>query len=208
MAIFVLYGFGALANFAVFLGNLKKGGQPIESNDQTPPIPPRFEPISKATNKPEFEIKGSTEPGATIVLTLNGKDHDILANNDGEFHYEAQLVDGENIISAFSQDSAGNKSNEVQTQTIIFDHESPGLDIIKPQDGASFYGSKERQLVIEGKTEEEAKVNVNGRHVVVESTGSFTFLTTLAEGENKLSIKAEDIAGNITEKLITVTYSP
>jgi hypothetical protein len=208
LVVFILYGFGALANFAVFLGELKKGSQPIVSDDQTPPIPPRFEPIPKATNQKNYEIKGSTEPGATIILSVNDNDHDLLANNEGEFRYAANLVDGENIISAFSQDDAGNKSNVIHTETIIFDNKNPELEITKPQDGATYYGSKERQLVIEGKTDEETKVNVNGRHVLVESTGKFTFLTTLSEGENKLTVKAEDIAGNTTEKVVTVTYSP
>jgi hypothetical protein len=208
LVLFILYGFGALAKFAVFLGELKKGGQPVESNDQTPPIPPRFEPIPKATNEQELEIKGSTEPGATVILTVNGEDHDLLANNEGEFRYAADLLEGENIISAFSQDNAGNKNNAVQTLIVIYDHEAPKLELSKPQDGSSFYGSKERQLIIEGETDKETKVNVNGRHVVVESSGKFTFLTTLSEGENKLTIKAEDEAGNNTEKIVTVTYSP
>ncbi len=208
LVLFFFYGFTALARLAVFLGDLKKGSQPVESNDTTPPIPPRFEPLPKATNKKQIEINGSTEPGATIELSINGKANELLANSDGEFRFAADLKSGDNIISAYSQDSAGNKSNETDTQTVILDTEAPSLEITKPQEGASFYGSKDRQLLIEGKTEENAQVNVNGRHVVVEGSGSFTFLMTLSEGENKLDIKTEDMAGNVTEKTITVTYSP
>lgn len=208
LVLFFFYGFNALARLAVFLGDLKKGSQPVESNDTTPPIPPRFEPLPKATNNKELEIKGSTEPGATIELSVNGKVNELLANSDGEFRFTADLKSGENIISAYSQDNAGNKSNETETQTVALDTDAPSLETTKPQDGALFYGSKDRQLVIEGKTEERANVSVNGRHVVVEGSGNFTFLMTLTEGENKLDIKATDAAGNITEKTITVTYSP
>ncbi len=208
LVLFFFYGFKALARLAVFLGDLKKGSQPVESNDQTPPIPPRFEPIPKATNQKQLEIKGSTEPGASVELSVNGKVNELLANSEGEFRYAADLKPGDNIFSAYSQDSAGNKSNETETQTITLDTDAPSLEVTKPQEGAQFYGSKDRQLLIEGKTEEDAKVNVNGRHVVVESTGNFTFLMTLTEGENKLDIKAEDLAGNMTEKTVTVSYSP
>lgn len=208
IVLFAFYGLGTLAKFVVFLGDLKKGNQPVQSDDTTPPIPPRFEPIPKETNKNNLDVKGSTEPGATVILVLNGRDYELLANNEGEFSFSANLVDGDNVISAFSQDNAGNKSNKTETQTVILDTSAPSLDITKPQDGSSYYGSKERQLVIEGKTEEEAKVSINGRNVVVETGGVFTFLTTLSEGTNALVVKAEDQAGNITEKTLTVMYSP
>jgi hypothetical protein len=208
LILFVLYGFGILANFAVFLGDLKKNGQPIESNDQTPPIPPRFEPIPKSTNQREIDIQGSTEPGATVVMTLNGEESELLANSDGEFHYTAKLSEEDNLLSAYSLDDAGNKSNQTETQTITFDEKAPDLEVTRPTDGASLFGSRERQLVIEGKTEPDTAVSVNGRHVVVESTGNFTFLTSLSEGENPFTVKAQDKAGNITEKEFKVTYAP
>jgi len=208
LVLFVFYGFGIIAKFVVFLGDIKKGNSPVVSDDSTPPIPPRFEPIPKATNNQEFDINGSTEPGADVELTVNGKVHELLANSDGEFQYSANLEDGDNTISAYSKDSAGNKSPETDKLTIVYDHTPPTLDISKPQDGASFYGSKQRQLVIEGKTESGTQVSVSGRHVVIDANGGFTYLMTLSEGENELNIKVQDIAGNISEKDMTVTYSP
>jgi hypothetical protein len=208
LVLFVLFGFGIIAKFVVFLGDIKKGNAPVVSDDTTPPIPPRFEPIPKATNNQQFDIKGSTEPGADVELTVNGEEHELLANSDGEFQYTANLETGENSIIAYSKDSAGNKSPETDTQTIVYDNTPPQLDITKPQDGASFYGSKQRQLVIEGKTEANTQVSVSGRHVVVDGNGGFTYLMTLSEGENALAIKVQDLAGNITEKDMTVTYSP
>src|SRR6476619_2578659 len=77
VVLFVVFGLGLLAKFAVFLGDIKKGNQPVVSNDATPPIPPRFEPIPKATNNQEFDINGSTEPGAEVELTVNGKVHEL-----------------------------------------------------------------------------------------------------------------------------------
>ncbi len=206
--LFVFFGFGVLARFAGLLGDLKKGSQPVTSNDNTPPIPPRFEPIPKATNKNDLEVTGSTEPGATVVLSLNGKESEILANNVGEFRYTAHLSGSENIVSAYAEDNVGNKSVQTEVQKVIFDSEPPSLAITRPNDGDSFYGPKDRQLVIEGKTESDSQVSINGRHVVVENTGNFTFLTTLSEGTNTLNIAALDVAGNKTEKTLTVNYSP
>lgn len=208
VVLFVVFGFGLLAKLAVFLGDLKKGGQPVESNDQTPPIPPRFEPIPKATNQRNFDIKGSTEPGATVKIEFNGEENELLANNVGEFHYTASLDTGGNTITAYSEDSSGNKSVKTEEQSIVFDNTPPTLDVTKPEDGAGFYGTKQRQLVIEGKSEVDTQVSINGRHVLVDGTGAFTFLMTLSEGDNNLAVKSQDIAGNIAEKTLKVTYSP
>ncbi len=208
IALFIMYGFNILGRFAVFLGDLKKGSQAVVSDDTTPPIPPRFEPIPKATNKAALDIKGSTEPGASIEITLNGREEELLANSDGEFTYTADLHEGENSMTAYSQDSVGNKSVKSEAVSIVYDKTPPQLDVTKPQEGETFYGAKGRQLVITGKTEANTQVNVNGRHVVVEQSGNFTFMMTLTEGENTLTIKAQDMAGNEVEKVVKVTYSP
>jgi len=60
----------------------------------------------------------------------------------------------------------------------------------------------------EGKVEENAKVQINDRVVVVESDGTFSFVTTLSEGQNNFTVKAEDEARNKVEKNLKVTYAP
>ena len=89
---------------------------------------------------------------------------------------------------------------------IILDVDPPSLEIISPDDGTSYYGSRERQAVIEGVTDEGMKVTVNGRIVVVESGGSFTYSTTLGEGDNNFNFISEDRAGNQTVEGITLYF--
>ena len=48
----------------------------------------------------------------------------------------------------------------------------------------------------------------HGRIVVVESDGSFAFTTTLSEGENQFTVKASDKAGNSTEAVLKLNFSP
>lgn len=208
MVLFVLYGFGALAKFAGFLGDLQNSSQPVETEDKTPPIAPRFEPIPKYTNKLELELKGTTEPGATVTVMLDNDTYDALANNQGEFLITVPLINGENDIAAYATDTVGNKSHTTEYYKVSYDNIAPKLEISKPNDQQTFYGSRERQIVIEGTTEPGTKVNINGKHVVVENNGSFTFLTTLNEGENNFLIKAEDDAKNSSEQNKIVTYSP
>ena len=208
LAVFFFYGLPAIIKFAAFLTDLKKSSTPSEISDSTPPPPPRFEPFPSHTNDLEIELKGSTEPGVTVILFLNNKNEEVLVNSEGDFNYDFELNDGKNTISAKAIDQAGNESQKTDTQTVTYDNDSPEINITKPQNNSEFFGSKERQIVIEGVTEEDASVSINGRKVVVESDGTFAFAITLSEGENQFTIKAEDRAGNSDEQSLLVTYTP
>jgi len=81
------------------------------------------------------------------------------------------------------------------------------LSLTTPNDGTNYYGSKQRQVLLEGETEVGVNININGRFVQVDSDGKFTFTTTLNEGENKFTILAQDLAENITEKTLTLHFS-
>lgn len=208
LAIFVLFGLPTIARFAAFLTDIRKSSEPVEKNDTTPPVQPRLEPTIEATNELKIDIKGTTEPGATVTLFLNNKEEEVLADKDGEFSYTFFLNDGANTISAAAKDSSGNESQKTETVRVTYDDDPPALAIIKPEDGSEFYGSKQRQIVIEGTTEPGASININGRVVVVENDGSFAFVTTLSEGENTFNIKAEDQAGNAKETSLTLHFTP
>lgn len=201
-------GLPLLAKFAAFLTDIRQSSQPIEISDTTPPVLPRFEPLPEATNEIKVEITGHTEPGATAILYLNNKTEEVLADNKGEFNYTFFLNDGNNRISAVAKDGSGNESQKTETYKILFDDEPPEIQINSPEAGSEYFGAKQRQVVIDGKTEEGAKININDRLVVVDSDGSFTFATTLSEGENSFTIKAEDKAGNIKEEGLTLHFSP
>jgi hypothetical protein len=207
LILLVIYGLPALAKMAAFLSDLRGSSLPVEQNDTTPPAPPRIDSLPEATKEQKVEVKGTTEAGATVVLTLNGEVNETLADKDGQFSYTFPLKSGENIIVASSKDKAGNSSQDTDAIKILYDNQPPELEITSPEDNSNFYGSKQRQVVIEGKTEENSSVFINDRFVSVEDDGSFTFATTLEEGENKFTIKAEDKAGNTSETTLILHFS-
>lgn len=208
LAAFFFFGLPTVIKFSAFLTDIRKSGEPVEKDDNTPPVLPRFDPLPEATNNNRVELIGRTEPGVTVTLFLNGTQEEILANNEGEFTYSFSLNKGNNRVSALAKDSAGNESQKSSVIVITFDNQPPEIEMTSPQDGTQYYGSKQRQVVIEGKTEEKAAVNINGRIVVVESDGSFAFTTTLSEGENQFTVKASDKAGNSTETVLKLNFSP
>jgi len=204
----LFFGLPSVAKFAAFLSDLRGSTQPVDKNDTTPPAPPRLGQLSEATNKTEIEINGTTEEGANVILSLNGKEEEIVADSEGKFVFSFPLKDGENLISAKAKDRAGNESQESKVYSVTFDDEKPDLEISSPADGTSFFGEKQRQVTVQGKTEVGVTLTINDRIVKVEEDGSFTFLTTLGEGANSFNLKSTDKAGNQTEKTISVNFSP
>ncbi|MCX7928076.1 MAG: hypothetical protein N2558_00125 [Patescibacteria group bacterium] len=204
----IFFGIPTITNLLSIITDMKQSYTSPEKSDATPPIVPEFEPINKYTNKKEIEIKGRTEPGAYVSLSLNGQTSEVLANAEGIFRISLKLVPGENSLYAFSKDTSGNKSNNSENIIIVYDNTPPDIEITKPSDNSSFFGLKERQLTINGKTEPKAKVTINNRYVFVEEDGSFSYTVSLNEGENKFVAKTEDQSGNSSEKEFIVNFVP
>ena len=210
VAIVMLYflGIPALGKLATFVSGLKNNNQEITSSDITPPPPPKFRNVPEFTNQQNLSVHGNTEAGATVKLTFNGADSEILADNSGQFSFNVTLESGENIFAAVAFDQSGNQSQKSDDYKIILDEKPPELEISTPTDGASFFGSSQRQTTIQGKTEPRALITINDRIIAVDEEGVFQYTTTLNEGGNTLNVKAVDQAGNTTEKSITLNFTP
>jgi len=159
----LFYGLPSVARFAAFLSDLRKSSLPVDRNDTTPPAPPRLDRLPEATKEPEIEISGVTEEGATVILTLNGKDEEVVADADGKFRFSYSLRKGENQILTKAKDRAGNESQPTAGITVVFDNEAPKLDISAPADGSQFYGDGQRQLAIKGTTEVGITLTINNQ---------------------------------------------
>lgn len=203
----IMFGLPTVAKFASFVADLRKGNQPVDRNDATPPAPPTFNQLPEATNKQKIDISGNSESGTTITLLINNNPQEVVVDSTGTFRFSADLNKGQNTLWASAKDKAGNESQKSKVITILFDNEAPNLDISEPNDGQQFNGAKERQITIKGKTEPASTLTINDRLVKVEDDGSFIFATTLNEGDNSFNFKAVDTAGNNSEKTLTVHFS-
>ena len=200
-------GIPLLGNFAGFVSEIGKSTKPIVSSDTTPPAPPRFDTIPDFTNQKKIDLKGNSEPGATVKLTFNGSEQESLTDKDGQFAFSKILSIGENNFSAIAVDPAGNISQKNKDYKIVFDNKPPTLTVDSPADGAQFLGSKERQITIEGTSEPNTQITVNDRIVAGDDNGKFQYTITLNDGENKFTVKSIDQAGNTTETALTLNFS-
>lgn len=206
-ALLIGFGIPSFAKLAGFLAELRKSTSPIEKGDITPPAPPLVDDLPDFTNQKNLTLTGSAEPGIKVIILFNNQNSEILSDNDGRFSSNLSLVKGENTLSLQAKDNAVNLSQETKEYQIVFDDTPPKLEIKSPADQSNFFGSKQKEVNIEGLAEEEVGLTINDRFVSVDENGNFVFKTILEEGENKFLIKALDKAGNSIETSLTLHFS-
>jgi hypothetical protein len=146
---------------------------------------PRTEPYY--TNKNGVNIKGRTEPNATVFLGSQE-----LELYDLQFTIRVEVFLGTNNFTVWARDNAGNIVR--LNITIIVDKTPPTLNISRPykplsKTSATYY-------TVTGFTEPNATVSINGIYYTVGFDGHFNAKRSLAFGGNTLVITAKDQAGN------------
>lgn len=169
--------------------------------------PPRLNNTPEITNQKTITLEGSAPSGETIRLTLNGETQDIVANSQGSWTTGFSLHEGQNTFKAVVVDPSGNVSQEVAS-VVTLDTTAPTLTITAPEEGSSRSGKKEQQIQITGTTDADSSIKVGDRIAIVSGNGSFTITMGLSDGENEFTIVATDRAGNTTQEVRHVTYTP
>ncbi len=199
------WGIPGLVKLAIFLGDLKSSTQKVQQADAIPPIPPRFAALPTATFSATLTVRGFSEAGTKVVVTVNGIDKaDVVADNDGEFVIDTlALNNGDNKVQAVATDQAGNQSQLSQAVMVMVDTEALQLTLETPADKTS---TTDETIEVKGKiSKPEAEVRVNGRFVATDKDGQFTTKVLLNQGDNTINVVATDRAGNQTNQTITVT---
>jgi hypothetical protein len=94
----------------------------FEAPDAEPPALQVDQALSSETDRPLFEITGTTEPGA--VLDVNGRP--VAVSDTGEFSMLVELSAGANALVVTAEDEAGN--NATLTLTITYNDPLPELE--------------------------------------------------------------------------------
>lgn len=153
--------------------------------------------VPEFTNTRKLRVGGTAPQKKEVKIILNENEKITQSDDSGTFFFDFDLIKGENVI-VFSG----------KTYKVVFDDTSPTLDITNPAGGSNFFGSSQKQVSIQGTTESTSQVTVNDRVAIVGSSGQFNISFTLNEGENNFTVVAMDQAGNVTEKSVTVSFSP
>lgn len=203
-----LFGVKILIGFSLLVDRIR-GTSPQTQPTQVTLQAPVLDTLPEATNSATLTISGKSSAKASIIIYVNDKEYKrTSAGADGSFTLDSIPVD-EGTFSASAKvfDDKNNTSEPSNVISTIIDRKPPKLDISAPEDHATVNDGTHKVLV-QGITDEDMKVTINGRIVVVKSDGSFTYSMPLNDGDNKLTILSRDLAGNETKVERTVTYQP
>lgn len=201
--IFILLtiGVSALGNLAELLDKVFKADtQESQDNSLTVPI---LNNTSDVTNKELVTISGFSAGGDKVEIYLDGNLAGEAVVESGKFEHEITLKEGENSVNAKAV-AGENISDFSQTITLTLDKKEPSLEITAPSNDQSFFG--DNRIKVEGKTEGDAQVFVNGFLANVSAAGEFDVMIPLSEGENEIEVKALDEAGNSKTEKIKVNF--
>lgn len=202
-----IFGIQLLIGFSVLLDRARGSDTGETSQQRFLVLPPYLDPLPLATSSGRLVITGRGQQKANIILYINDQESKkTKVADDGTFILSSiSLGEGTYTIQAKAEDERGKLSDISNTIRTTIIRRPPALEVTLPNNGDTVTG--ENNLVtVEGKTEENVDVRINDRFVVVRQDGMFTYAYPLSEGENTLTIKATDRAGNNTQQIRTVTY--
>lgn len=180
----------------------------LEDNRHTANLqaPPEILDLPDATHSAQLDITIQNVKASNVTILVNNtQQDDIYADND-PITASINLDKGDNTVQVISQNPdtlEEKKSIEYRVSRI---DEKPQLDITSPTDNM-LTGAQE--INVTGKTGDNITIKVNEIPVVVSGDGSFQTTVKLTQnGENKITVTAENVARVITSKTITVRYEP
>lgn len=206
--IFILsFGFKLIINGSLFINQLANGSKNSTDGVKTEQALTSLivDPPPSATSSSSLLITGSTVNFDAVEIYLNSEkvtDGYVVADTFSE--EITGLEKGENQIYVIAKSKKSKGTKKSPEFTVLLKTEKPKLEVSQPNDNTK---TNKQEIKIEGKTDKETYIKVNGQPVVVDSQGSFQTLYKLSDGDNTIEIIAEDIVGNQEKKTLKVTYS-
>ena len=176
---------------------LKKNQNLIEDVD--------IDSIPVATNSSRIFVGGTVVNFDQVEFYLNGdlvKESSLLSS-DSFIEEIGDLVKGQNEVFVIGKLKDSDEEKKSNIFTVFYKSDKPKLDIKEPQDNSK---TSNLEIKIMGETDKETYIKVNDLPVVVDAQGVFQTMVKLKEGENKIAIIAQDVAGNSEEKILILTY--
>lgn len=171
--------------------------------------PPSLYNIPNATQSAyvNFEGNASVDEGTIEIYVNDELEEEIELNGSSDFEARRiSLKSGENTIKArlVIDDKTSSFSEDY---LISYIKDKPSLEISSPSNGASFTRA-DRKISVNGKTSPENTITVNSFRAIVDNSGNFSYQLELKDGENTITVVAQNEAGLTEQAEIKVTYQP
>lgn len=210
VTIFVFINFGPV--ILTTIGSVLSGKKtnftlPVSKNVLDSPT--LDQPFS-ATDSAKIKVRGKTSyEGADIELYINSSLHNtVTSRQDGTFIFDnVPLEQGTNILKARVKKDHDSSDYSSDYAVKLLNSETPKLDVSYPQDGATLQKG-DQEINVSGTTDADNTVTVNGFVAIVDGSGNFSYYLKLAEGDNDITVIAQNPAGRYTSKTLKVNYKP
>jgi len=113
------------------------------------------------------------------------------------------LEKGENSVYILAKSKNSKTEKSTITYKVFYKSEKPKLEISDPSDNST---TSNQEIKVKGSTDKETYIHINDIPVVVDVNGNFEMSIRLKDGDNQITTKAQDIAGNEETKTIKITY--
>ena len=206
-----IYGLPLFTRYILYLGNDRAPLKVTPAQDGINYVaPPVLDESFSATNSATMTIKGIASKNQLVKLFINGSVvGQQKTDSKGRFSFSnVSLNVGSNQINAKAYAGTNKQSDYSNNLNIDYSNKGPTLNIVSPVDNQSFSGSSSQTLHIQGNTDPNCNVTINGSWAIVNSDGSFTYDFPLQNGDNHITFIATDQAGNSTTVERKVTFSP
>ncbi len=161
--------------------------------------------VPTATNSARIVVSGTITNYNILEFYINDekvKEKEFPASDT--FSEEiGDLKPGENELYVKTKEKGGKNEKTSAKYTVIYKNEKPKLEITEPAESA--VKTKRQEIKITGKTDKEVFIKVNELPIIVTSEGYFQASVRLKEGDNNITVIAEDDAGNTDTQIVTVT---
>lgn len=204
-------------DFIAYYGSLWRSSSPsptpASSDDTQPTLPtPLVDPLPSAVKEDtELVVKGTTFRSTQALIFVNDqqvKTVETSAQGDFTAKLKEELQEGDNLIQVASSNLSGEISKRSPRQTVLLDTKPPQLEIFRPKNN-ELIEKEENVIRVEGLTDSPKNlVTVNGYRAIVNPQGNFSTAIQLTEGDNTITIKAEDPVGHLKEETVLVKFSP
>lgn len=169
-------------------------------------VPPVLYDLPDATNSAQLAINGTSSGDGTITIFVNDESVEDISvdSSNPDFKTIITLDQTDNNVYAQFKDSK-NRIKDSDTYSVQYIKEKPTLIIDSPADGSHTLDS---EITVSGSTGQNDRLKINGKPVVLNADGTFSYRLTLDQGENTINVASTDEAGNVQESSIKVTYEP
>lgn len=198
------FGFKILLNSASLV-NKVSGQKNVEQNEEDFFTTVSLDQPIAATNSANIFIEGSVNGFNRIEIFLNNTSiKRITLGTQTQFKQEVTgLIKGQNEIYVQASSSSHKQIKKSEMRTVFYKADKLTLEISSPSDGSTV-NTEDTPFI--GQTDPGSTVTINSLPAVVDGAGKFQKSIRLKEGDNSITVFAEDIGGNTLEKTINVKY--